>query len=389
MDRRSVLQAISTGLAVGIAGCLEHLSTNKDEPRIEPPENGPDGAWPTEHHDAKNTRHVEVTGPRSDIEVAWERETERDQTDPIVVSGMLFDQEHSGSRDDSRIVTRSTISGERTSIALDGMRGYLGGIADSVGYITAPESETATITAHSVESDTRYWTREDAGLWIRSIAHDDETIFVQTEFDYPLYAFDTHGVEQWRFDPPSPSSGFAVSGDVVTVVVGDRLIGLNRATGVRQWIQQVGGTISTQPLVNKRTVVVGDRSDTVTAFSINGDRLWQTELGETPESFASETDSVWVGSAPVTQLDIETGKQLRRLPDVDADIITGTDNAVYAARGGHLEAIDTETNESLWSHSLGRNTCQGMAIVDGMLFLSTCPFSTDTAESTLYAFRES
>ncbi|MGC6415943.1 MAG: PQQ-binding-like beta-propeller repeat protein [Bradymonadia bacterium] len=167
-----------------------------------------------------------------------------------------------------------------------------------------------------------------------------------------------------------------------------RLIAVDAYNGEKVWSYKVRGVVSSAPTLGKKHVLVTDGTNAIYCLSKSGKWVWQYRR-EKPRHFASHGESrplihrgvVYQGFSDgyVVALRLDDGsliwsanlgKEAGDRLDVDAGLVPGVPNLIYAASlGGGLYALQAATGKQKWRMKIKGIT--GLSGHDGDLLAAT------------------
>ena len=192
-----------------------------------------------------------------------------------------------------------------------------------------------------------------------------------------------------RVDVGGVRSRIAHDGKLLYMGADDgRLIAVDAYNGETAWSYKVKGVVSSAPTLGKKHVLVTDGTNAVYCLSKAGEWLWQYRRDK-PRHFASHGESrplihrgiVYQGFSDgyvvALRLDdgslvwsINLGKDGGDRLDVDAGLVVGVPNLIYAASlGGGLFALKSTTGKPKWRMDVKGIT--GLVSHDGDLLATT------------------
>ncbi len=224
------------------------------------------------------------------------------------------------------------------------------------------------------------------GASVSSVAKSGGRVFVGSK-DGKLYAFDAFtGEKVWEFQTGGAvDSSPAVSGGKVYAASRDgNLYCLDANLGTLQWYQNSGGTNISSPLVANNYVYYGAGypSTTIYALTLEGKIVWQFATEQPVYSSPALANGVlYSGSNDGNYyfLDAQSGAKLNAF-SVQGNIYftaPSVSDKLYAAGGDYgklFYAVDLQTAQVLWQHTLGGNDnlikISSPAVANGVVYVS-------------------
>ncbi|SDR28538.1 outer membrane protein assembly factor BamB family protein [Natronobacterium texcoconense] len=321
IERRRYLQLLAAGGAVGVAGCSDELeefsdlggagteefaSTTDDEQAdaIDSTE-GVDlrdeasDAWPTFGGDLGNSGWI--ADSESSIETTvhdWTVDHRHEAIDPesfgaIAADGRVFAYREEFDLEDAPfsggIVALEADTGEMewvTDLRVFEEPGTVpsafapGTVVDDTLYVCAnrPGDEPDAVLALEADTGETTWSTRIDGDVRGSPAVANGVVYVSGS--NTVYALDaTTGEGFWAVDAGGYTGSVATDGDLVVAVPGDRLVGIDAATGELEWETELPSVVNDRDspvLVDGYVVYVHEYTGFV-VDATNGDVLWQTE----------------------------------------------------------------------------------------------------------------
>lgn len=321
-SRRRFLATLGAATLGGLAGCA--ASTDDPPAPATPPLDperhvyGADGDWSSFGCNAGNTRSVHGIDP-GDAPVDGVSEdwrvpvTELQRTPPVVADGFVY------------LPTRS---GLRVYDASDGTeRWHADGITDP------PVVRNGTVFAADRRANA-----------VRALAADS-------------------GEEHWTVETDAPPVGPSMyPGRPLVVGAGERVAGLDPATGETIWSRRLFGPVTSSPPVwSGHAVAVATEAGELALLTLaDGTGIRRFRLPAAPVGPPSaDTDAVYVtcrdGMTYALQLD--AGSRERRLWSVETGWSPGgiglDSGLVFAGTAGELHAVDDDSGEVRWTHQIG------------------------------------
>jgi outer membrane protein assembly factor BamB len=311
--------------------------------------------WPTFHNtpDRSGVNPVEQllnVGNVDLLDVAWSYKTDGEiWSSPAVVDGVVY----IGS-DDNKVYALDAITG--TKIWSHGTSGDVRSSPTVWRGMVIVGSNDDKIVALSTLTGNKVWNyhiSDDVGRASPLVS--GSTVYIGAR-DGNFYALDANtGDLRWQLNTWAVWGAPAVSGN--TLYVGSDksiLYALNPATGATKWSATLGDRVRCTPSIKNGTVYVGADDYRVYAYNASTGALkWKTSAFP-HKGIVRSSPAVWNG-----MVFVNTGE---------------TD-----PMGSHVYALDADTGETVWSHTMADYATSSPAIANGVLY-------TGSYDHQIYAF---
>jgi outer membrane protein assembly factor BamB len=181
------------------------------------------------------------------------------------------------------------------------------------------------------------------------------------ELDSMLYAVDAAtGEEVWAKAVDNPRGSVAIGDDVVVVLTGSAVLGLDPETGATRWTTSE----SHAGLFQGSPVIVGETAYVPTALSLlaldltDGTVRWTHTTGEeTVATPAIVGDTVYYGDQDtyIYAVDAATGEERWRVKTnahVNCNVVVADGTVFAGSDDGGFHALDAETGDRHWTYDL-------------------------------------
>jgi outer membrane protein assembly factor BamB len=352
-----------------------------------------DGSWPQHARDARNSRWARSRWPGYRRAPTLAFELPDGKSPPVVANGLVaYNSDASVApggeyRPVVQVTVRELTGGdlvwEESLFPRHDPDGFSRVIADDVLCVALDD----LFTGFDVRTGEERWTSETGGFGLDGWGQACDSLTVAGRTLYissggmGLYALDVQsGADRWFRRPDRDAERSLVAGTLVadgTVVAACRddgfLIALDAATGRHRWPAVTGPELEFPPCAAGDVVVAasGDRMYGIDLAT--GERRWRYRLGESIGGLACTDRSVAVtgGSAHLLSVDDGRPRWTSRLrgtlgpPTIAGDVVV-----VPAGNPPRVHGVGLDRGERLWTVGLGENP-ESEAVVAGRRLLIT------------------
>lgn len=390
LHRRQVLQAVGSGVILGIAGCVTGRTpasspTESTTPTATPrrplektatiPATEEIGfgstAWRQFAHDTYNSgSNTGTNGPRPPLGLAWEATIPGEKptfTSPAVVDGQVF-----FGNSNNRVHTVDAVSGEeRWSYETGRFVASSPAVTEDAVYVGSADFHVYGLDR---EDGTLMWSTPVDVKVDHGVTAAEGVVYAggrRGENEGAIHALDaadgtirwTHQTEGWMWTTPAVGHGAVVFADEGAY----RAVDLD--DGHRRWALGAFPSSETAPVIGEEAIYVATgvpragRGMVSAREPETGEALWSTELVEghpdtafssvrIPSSMALDGDALYV---------VLNGEW-------EAGTLTPGGMPVIAI-AGLLYKLDVTTQEVVWATNLGVGELEGPTVVDGNVYV--------------------
>lgn len=218
------------------------------------------------------------------------------------------------------------------------------------------------------------WTQRVDGKIIHTPQVGQRIVFVGTSAG-TLYAFNQQdGKELWKVSLATPLTLAAADASLVVVGSGSTLVGLKVTDGSQAFVAELGGPISSHPVLSTDGAYVSV-GDSVVALNRAGQKRWKAELAKpvsTPLAVTKAGVLVGCVDGVVQVLSLASGsvvweELLAGIPST----VSGAGDVVYVGtRQSTLVGLRLSDGAKLWSAALEHGPVDGVTVSAGKLLVT-------------------